>query len=311
MCGMKILILGAGGVGGYFGGRLIQSGADVCFLVRPGRAAQLAADGLQVESPHGNFQVKVQAITADQLHSQWDLIALSPKAYDLEDAIETLRPAMAEQACLLPLLNGMAHMDRLDAVFGAHRVLGGVAHIAATLSQSGVVRQLNPLHILTVGHREPAQAPVARAFFEACDAASFDAIYAQDVTQTLWDKWTFLATLAGSTTLFRSGVGAVTAKPEGAALMDRMYKECLAVAAASGQPVGEAAQDKARGILMAPGSDFTASMLRDLLANQRTEHEHILGDMARRAAASGMDAPLITAAYIHMVAETSGAPRAS
>jgi 2-dehydropantoate 2-reductase len=190
-------------------------------------------------------------------------------------------------------------------------VLGGVAHIAATLSREGVVRQLNPLHILTMGHREASQAGLARAFFEACDAAAFDAIYAQDVTQTLWDKWTFLATLAGSTTLFRSGVGAVTAKPEGAALMTRMYGECLAVAAAAGQPVGETAQDKARGILMAPGSDFTASMLRDLLANQRTEHEHILGDMARRAAATGMDAPLITAAYIHMVAETSGAPRAA
>ncbi|HSG20035.1 MAG TPA: ketopantoate reductase C-terminal domain-containing protein, partial [Burkholderiaceae bacterium] len=211
----------------------------------------------------------------------------------------------------LPLLNGVAHMDQLDATFGAPRVLGGVAHIAATLSKAGVVRQLNPLHILTMGHREPAQAPLARAFFEACKAASFDAIYSEDITQTLWDKWTFLATLAGSTTLFRSGVGAVTAKPEGAALMTRMYGECLAVAAAFGQPVGEAAQEKARGILMAPGSDFTASMLRDLLGNQRTEHEHILGDMARRATAKGIDAPLITAAYIHMVAETSGAPRAA
>ena len=311
MRNMKILILGAGGVGGYFGGRLIQSGTNVSFLVRPGRAAQLAADGLQVESPHGNFQVAAKAITADQLHGDWDLIVLSPKAYDLDDAIETLRPAMAQKACLLPLLNGVAHMDQLDATFGAPRVLGGVAHIAATLSKAGVVRQLNPLHILTMGHREPAQAPLARAFFEACKAANFDAIYSKDITQTLWDKWTFLATLAGSTTLFRSGVGAVTAKPEGAALMTRMYGECLAVAAAFGQPVGEAAQEKARGILMAPGSDFTASMLRDLLGNQRTEHEHILGDMARRATAKGIDAPLITAAYIHMVAETSGAPRAA
>jgi 2-dehydropantoate 2-reductase len=311
MRNLKLLILGAGGVGGYFGGRLIQSGTDVSFLVRPGRAAQLAADGLQVESPHGNFQVTAKAITADQLHGDWDLIVLSPKAYDLDDAIETLRPAMAQTACLLPLLNGVAHMDQLDATFGAHRVLGGVAHIAATLSKAGVVRQLNPLHILTMGHREPAQATLARAFFEACKAANFDAIYSEDITQTLWDKWTFLATLAGSTTLFRSGVGAVTAKPEGAALMTRMYGECLAVATAFGQPVGEAAQDKARGILMAPGSDFTASMLRDLLGDQRTEHEHILGDMARRATAKGIDAPLITAAYIHMVAETSGAPRAA
>ncbi len=311
MHGMKILVLGAGGVGGYFGGRLIQSGTNVCFLVRPGRAAQLAADGLQVESPHGNFQVAAKAITADQLHGDWDLIVLSPKAYDLDDAIETLRPAMSQKACLLPLLNGVAHMDELDATFGAPRVLGGVAHIAATLSKTGIVRQLNPLHILTMGHREPAQAPLARAFFEACKAASFDAVYSEDITQTLWDKWTFLATLAGSTTLFRSGVGAVTAKPEGAALMTRMYGECLAVAAAFGQAVGEAAQEKARGILMAPGSDFTASMLRDLLGNQRTEHEHILGDMARRATAHGIDAPLITAAYIHMVAETSGAPRAA
>lgn len=305
---MKILFLGAGGVGGYFGARLFQAGASVGFLVRERRASQIASKGLVVESPHGNFTISAQAHTlqttgVDALKGA-DLIALSPKAYDLEDAIDSIRPALDGRAFILPLLNGVAHMERLDSVFGADRVLGGVAHVAAALSSDGVIRQLNPLHSLTIGPRSPGQEEAARAFHGLCEKAHFDAIYSNDIEQSLWDKWTFLATLAGSTTLGRSGVGAITASGEGSALMKRMYQECLDVAKAFGKPVGEPAQAKALGILMQPGSDFTASMLRDLLAGQRTEHEHILGEMVRRAQAKGIDAPMMTASYVHMLAET-------
>lgn len=305
---MRILILGAGGVGGYFGSRLIESGADITFLVRPARAEVIRSLGLRIESPHGNFAVQPKLVTQSELSPDYDLVALSPKAYDLDDALQAIGPALGDSACLLPLLNGVAHMERLDQRFGRDRVMGGVAHIAATLSPEGVVRQLNPLHILTVGARAQAHAPLAQSFYSACQRAAFDSVYSDTIDQSLWDKWSFLATLAGSTTLFRSGVGAVTASTMGAQLMRRMYSECLAVAQASGQAVSAAAQEKALEILMAPGSAFTASMLRDLLGGNRTEHEHILGEMARRAEQFHLDAPLIAAAYIHMVAETSSRP---
>ncbi|NBT75112.1 MAG: 2-dehydropantoate 2-reductase [Betaproteobacteria bacterium] len=307
---MNILILGAGGVGGYFGARLIEIGADVHFLVRPQRAERLRSEGLQILSPHGDFRVDAKVMTEEELQKngppcEFDLALLSPKAFDLEGALKTLRPAIGARTCLLPLLNGVAHMSRLDELFGRDRVLGGVAHIAATLTPEGAVKQLTPMHILTEGARSPAHEGLAHSFFTLCQRAQFTSVYAENIEQALWDKWTFLATLAGSTTLCRAGVGSITASAEGAAFMRRMYDECLEVAKRSNQSVSDAAQEKALAILMEPGSGFTASMLRDLLSGGRTEHEHILGDMVHRAHDLGIDAPLMGAAYVHMLAESA------
>ncbi|GAP35077.1 2-dehydropantoate 2-reductase [Piscinibacter sakaiensis] len=293
---MKILILGAGGIGGYFGAQLLRSGADVSFLVRERRRAAIAAQGLRIESPHGDFTVHPTLVTAADARPVYDLVLLSPKAYDLDDALASLEGALGA-AALLPFLNGLDHLEQLDRRYGRERVLGGVAQIAATLTAEGVVRQMSPLHSLTVGARDPAHAALARAFIAACAKAPFDSLLSEDITQALWDKWTFLATLAGMTTVCRGSIGEIVATAHGRALAERMYAECLAVAAASGQPVGEAARQRALGLLTAVGSPFTASMLRDLEAGQRTEHEHILGAMAARGQALGLPMDLVRLAY--------------
>lgn len=235
---------------------------------------------------------------------------IAPKAYDLEASLRTLEAALGSPATwpadgpiLLPLLNGLAHVNRLQAWAGPERVAAGVAHIAAVLHPDGVVEQLNALHRLTFGPLAPQQAGPLRMLFEACQQADFETFWAEDPLQMLWEKWSFLATLAGSTTLFRGPVGAVTDTPEGAALMRRMYSECLAVAMAEGYPSSAEAQRLGLSILMEPGSAFTASMLRDLLAGNATEHEHILGEMMRRGLRRGIDMPLMSAAYIHMKTE--------
>ena len=130
----KLLFLGADGVGGYFGARLIEAGVDVSFLVRPARASMLEAHGLRIGSPHGDLELQVRCVTRETVEPEYDLVLLSPKAYDLTDALDAIAPAMGPDAFVLPLLNGLAHIDVLDACFGADRVIGGVAHIVATLA---------------------------------------------------------------------------------------------------------------------------------------------------------------------------------
>lgn len=301
---MRILILGAGGVGGYFGGRLIEAGADVTWLVREKRQQLLREKGLRIESPHGNLTLQVNTVTADTATPDFDLVILAPKAYDLDASLASLKNAVGDNALILPFLNGLTHMEKLDARFGAHRVLGGVAHIAGELTDEGVVRQLTPLHSLTVGHRNPAHESLARNFFDLCRKTKFDSFYSEDIQQTLWIKWTFLATLAGATTMYRGSVGRIMAAGNGPELVRAMYDECTAIAEAHGCAIPADDRQKALKMLTQTDSPMTASMLRDLLSGHRTEHDHVLGELVRMARVKNVAAPLLAASYCHMQVET-------
>lgn len=299
---MRILSLGAGGTGGYFGGRLAEAGADVTFLVRPARAARLATDGLVVLSPHGDLRLPVRTVTADTLDGPYDLILLSCKAYDLESAIAAVAPALGPTGAVLPLLNGLAHFERLDAAFGAGRVLGGLCHIAVTLGEGGEVRHLNRVHLLTFGERPGGLSPRVEAIAAILGSARFESRASADVNQDIWEKYVFLAALAGATCLMRASVGAIVATDEGEALVRELYGECRAVAAAAGREPRPEAIESAMRFLTDPASALTASMLRDMEAGGPTEAGHILGDMLRRAQRSGVAAPLLRVARCHMQA---------
>jgi 2-dehydropantoate 2-reductase len=229
----------------------------------------------------------------------YDLIVLTPKSYDLDDALQSLSGALGK-GVVLPFLNGLDHLDRLDRALGRERVMGGVAHIAATLTPEGVVKQLGDMHRLTVGARHAAQDALAKSFFELCQPAPFEKVLAQDIEQVLWEKWVFLAALAGMTTCCRGTVGQIVATPYGREITLAMYAECCQVADKSGHVIAGAANERAVGMLTATGSSFAASMLRDLQAGSRTEHDHILGAMARRAEQLGCATPLLKLALTHM-----------
>ncbi|HEU4662991.1 MAG TPA: ketopantoate reductase family protein [Dokdonella sp.] len=293
---MRILVLGAGAIGGYYGARLIESGADVTFLVRAARAGQLARDGLRVHASRGDFARPVPAV--ERVERAYDLVLVSTKAYDLATAIDALRPAVGPTTLVLPLLNGIAHLDALDAAFGAERVLGGLCHISVTLEPDGAIRQFGALERLTFGDRGGAavRADVASTLRAVGDGV----VERADILAAMWDKFAFIATLAGATCLLRGSVGDIVAVADGAALMTRLLGECCAVAAASGHPPTPDAIASARSILTARGSPLKASMLRDLERGGRTECEHVLGDLSQRAHALGIDAPLLTAAVTHM-----------
>ena len=302
---MRLLVLGAGGTGGYFGGRLAQAGIDVSFLVRPARATLLRERGLRIRSPLGDADVPAQVITADGLRDAepFDLVLLSCKAYDLESAMEAIAPAVDAGARVLPLLNGLRHYEPLDARFGFDNVLGGLCFISATLGADGEILHLGKPASMTFGERD-GQASDGRlqALAAACAQAGVDHLHTPDIAQAQWTKYSFLTALAAGTCLMRAPIGTIVAGEGGTAFMGALHEECLAVAAASGQPVPPPARASARETLTTAGSPMKASMLRDLEAGQRVEAAHIVGDMLHRAIAQGIDAPRLQAAWISLQA---------
>jgi 2-dehydropantoate 2-reductase len=303
---LRILILGAGGIGGYYGGRLAAAGADITFLVRPRRAAQLAEHGLVIKSPLGDFTTKVKTVTAETVAAGYGAIILGCKAYDLENAIVAIRPAAApdaagKRALILPQLNGMAHLARLDAEFGAERVLGGVAAIAVMLDPDGTVRHLNKLASFITGARHPAAEAACTELSAVLATGGFEFRHSQAIEQDMWEKWVFLCSLAAMCCLMRGNVGQIVrASPDGADLLGEMLEDCAAAAAAAGHAPSEASHARNRKTFADPQGPWEASMLRDLRAGYRVEADHVVGDMLARAKAAGRPATLLRAAYANL-----------
>ena len=299
---MKILVLGAGGVGGYFGGRLAQKGADVTFLVRPARAQTIARDGLRITSRFGDWQSQVRCVTQDAVRPDYDLVLFTAKAYDLDSAVEAIAPAVGARAVVLPLLNGMAHLDALDRRFGRERVLGGVAYIGATLAPDGRILHLNEFHRIAFGRRADSQRAVCEAFAAELAGVNFNWQQADAIEQAMWDKWVLLATLAGMTCTMRGSVGDIVATQSGAKLTLALLAECASIAAAEGFPTPENEMTRYRGMLTQAGSVFTASMLRDIESGGQSEGDHILGALLARARGRNLQAPLLEVAATHLEA---------
>ncbi|MCW2272830.1 2-dehydropantoate 2-reductase [Rhodoblastus acidophilus] len=280
---MRILVVGAGALGGYFGGRLAQAGRDVTFLLRPRRAALLQRNGLSILSPCGDFHLaKPRIVTAEQLKDPFDLILLSCKAYDLEDAMAAFAAGVGSKTAILPMLNGMSHLDALAARFGADTCLGGLCQISAGLDGEGRIQHFNDLHSLVFGELDGAPSARMAAIASALTNAGFEAQPCEKIRQEMWEKWIFIAALAGITCLMRAAVGDIVAAG-GADLALALFDENAAIAAANGFAPRPASVERSKGILTAKGSPIKASMLRDIEANNPIEGEHIFGDLLRRA----------------------------
>jgi 2-dehydropantoate 2-reductase len=299
---MKILILGAGGLGGYFGGRLVQGGADVTFLVRPKRRAQLASDGLVIESPSGNARLEVKTVLAEDVQPGYDCILFTCKAYDLESAMDAVAPAMDNQCALLPVLNGLAHFESLDARFGAAQVLGGTAHINAVLRPDGVVWNGDPLNRILFGERDGTKSARIHAIADAFARTTVEWRLSEDIVQDLWEKVTFLCTLASATCLFRGNIGEIMAAPGGKEAVLRAFEANVQIATREGHAPRAAHVENGRARLTDPKGNWTASMLRDLEAGGRTEADHIVGWMLERARRHGVDDIILSLAYTHLKA---------
>jgi len=281
---MRILVVGAGAIGGNFGGRLLQAGRDVTFLVRPRRAAQLKTHGLVIRSRLGDFHHPAPPlVTKEDLGEPFDLVILSCKAYDLDGAIASFAKAVGTETAILPLLNGMRQLDVLSDRFGAERVLGGLCVISATLDAEGRILHLNELQSLTFGELTGSRSPRIERIGTALFGVGFEARLSDEILQDMWEKWVFIAAAAGVTCLMRAAIGDIVAA--GAAdLASALLDECAAIAAHQGFPPRGSYLERTRSTLTAKGSPLMASMLRDIEGGQRAEGDHILGDLLRRAA---------------------------
>lgn len=295
---MKILVVGAGAIGGYFGGRLLAAGRDVTFLVRERRAAQLAKTGLVIKSKLGDVSLpSPPTVSAEALTGPYDVVLLSCKAFDLEGAMTSFAPAVGSETTILPLLNGLAHLDALGRRFARKNVLGGQAAISLTLDGEGRILHLNDTLAISFGELGGAASARVATLAAEFAAGGIQAGQSEAILQEMWEKWAFIATAGGITSLMRGTVGDIAAGG-GAPLAKALYDEIATIAAANGHPLRPAAVERSKATLTTAGSPFTASMARDVEGGLRTEADHVIGDLLGRQ--KGGDYPMLTVAYAHL-----------
>jgi 2-dehydropantoate 2-reductase len=297
---MRMLVVGAGSTGGYFGARLAQAGRDVTFLVRPARAAHLAERGLQILSPHGDFTVRPQLVTADRIPGSYDAILLTVKAFSLESALADLAPAVGPETMILPVLNGMRHVDTLADRFGKRAVVGCACKIVGSVDDQGRIVQHNLLHDIAYGEMDGEVSQRIQGLDHFMRDAGFDARLSPAIDREMWEKWTLLAGLGGINCLMRGTIGEVARAPHGTEFALAVLDEIVAVVGAVGVSPSPEFDAAARAVLTAADSPLTSSMYRDLQRGVSIEADQIIGDLVERARAAGIETPLLGAIYANL-----------
>jgi 2-dehydropantoate 2-reductase len=297
---MKILVVGAGAVGGYFGARLAQAGRDVTFLVRPARAQQLQRDGLRILSPHGDLTLKPQTITSTEITSPYDIIFVSVKAQALDQAIKDMKTAVGPETMIYPVLNGMRHMGTLVHSFGEQAVLGGVTFVSTDLDEQGRIVQLTPMDRVIYGERSGEITPRIRSLDETFRNAGFETEVSTNITQAMWDKWVTIASFGLITCLLGGPVGEINAVSDGKQTALQAIDECAAIAKACGFPTPQPHLETVRKLASDKDSKFTSSMYRDLHKGAPVEVDTILGDLLDHGHAHQIEAPLLQACCVRL-----------
>jgi 2-dehydropantoate 2-reductase len=297
---MRILVIGAGAVGGYFGGRLAEAGRDVTFLVRARQAEVIRKQGLRIVSPHGNGTLHPKLILADEIAGSYDLIILCVKAYSLEAAIHDFAPAVGPGAMILPLLNGMRHLELLARQFGEESVIGGVCLIVAEVDKDERIAQLTDVHRLVYGERTGGNSARMSALNQVMQGAAFEARTSDNILQEMWEKWVLLASLGAATCLMRANIGEIEAVPGGAEIARSVLDECSAISTACGYAPGVAFLARTQKVLTTHGSTLTSSMYRDLSKDAPVEVDQILGDLLERGRKLGLTTPLLESACVNL-----------
>jgi len=289
---MRLLVAGPGAVGGFLAARLSEAGHDVTILARSGRAARLRGDGLRVADASGTRTLRLPLVTAAELAPGYDAILLTVKSAAIDEVIADIAPAVEPATAILPLLNGMGHLDALAGKFGP-AVLGGVLRVITQLADNGTIQVLTPMFEVELGELDGSRSDRAEALAAAFRDAGADVIVSADITGAMWAKWVFIACIGAVTSLMRAPIGDIVAIPGGEDFARSVLAEAASAAAAAGHPVPAGHLDATWRILTAPGSPGTSSLSRDLMAGRPTEVEAVLADFATRAEAAGADTPLI------------------
>ncbi|HEX4093182.1 MAG TPA: 2-dehydropantoate 2-reductase [Trebonia sp.] len=289
---MRILVIGAGATGGYFGARLAQAGRDVTFLLRPRRAAAVRAGGIRLTGQGPDEMVPATVLTAGEIDGPYDLVLLTVKNGALDSAMDDLAPAVGPGTLIVPFLNGMSHLDRLSQRFGVGAVLGGVVIVATTVNANGDIVRLAPQASLTTGAQPGSSVDTAGVAAALDGVIGFDFALSADILADMWGKWVFIATLGALTCLMRGAVGEIVAQPGGDKLGPAFLAEAAAIAAANGYPVADAQVRNTTATVTQPGSGLTSSMYRDVIDGRPTESDYIIGDLVTRGRSHGIESPL-------------------
>jgi 2-dehydropantoate 2-reductase len=300
---MRFLVLGAGALGGYFGAKLIRGGADVTFLVRPARAAQLQRDGLVVKAQDGELRTQAKTVQQGQVNGSYDVVLLCCKAYDLKEAISVITPAMGDQSVILPLLNGVRHIDVLTQTFGPKRVLGGLTLINAVLMADGTIQQ-GELRINTtaIGELDGRISPRSTALKTAFEAGGIPVQVSDNIAAGLWVKFFSFTCIATIASLSRSRAGAIASSGAGASFVSAVIEECTRAVTAEGYPPPPDTAGTIQGIFSQPNSTYGPSMLVDIEDGRPTEGEHTIGDLVDRVTRRGVSVPILNAARCNLQA---------
>jgi 2-dehydropantoate 2-reductase len=298
---MKILIVGAGAIGGYFGGRLLEKGNDVTFLVRKKRKQQLRENGLVVDSIHGNMKFPVpRTILAGENVEPYDVILVSTKSYHLGGAIDSIRPYVGAETMILPLLNGIAHLDLLTDAFGAENVIGGLCFIETTLAEDGKVIQTSPIHDLVFGERSGEKTDRIMQLQAAFQGTKASFRLSENIDQEMWHKYLFITSLSGITSLFRSPIGPIREQQQGVATIESLVRETVAIMRGIGVPLADSATGATLGRLNEIGYGMKSSLQRDMEKSLPVEGDHLFGYLLEKAAQLGIPAPTLSAIYANV-----------
>ncbi|KEK22938.1 2-dehydropantoate 2-reductase [Bacillus gaemokensis] len=294
---MRILVLGAGGVGGYFGGRLVEKGEDVTFLVRSGRKQQLEKNGLVIRSINGDFSFIPQLITKAESTDPFDLILFSTKTYHLEEAINDLKSFVGENTIILPLLNGIAHLSLLQRSFGEDKVIGGLCFIETTLNGEGEVVQTSAADRLVFGEIEHPDTERIHRIANTLKDTKASFILSDHIVQDMWHKYLFITVMSGVTTLMRAPIGPIRESDGGREFIRHLFEEAAQIMRASGAPIHDTIVEEHMKTIDKISYDMKSSMQRDMEKGSFIEGAYLQGYILELAQQFHIDAPLLEIVY--------------
>lgn len=294
---MRILVLGAGGVGGFFGGRLVEKGEDVTFLVRSKRKQQLEEKGLVIRSVNGDFSFQPNLITKEDRTSPFDVILFSTKAYHLNEAIVDLKPFVGKNTVIIPLLNGIAQLSLLQKEFGVEKVIGGLCFIETTLNNEGDVVQTSVANRLVFGEIKPQDSARIKRISKTFADTKASFVLSENILQDMWHKYLFITVMSGVTTLMRAPIGPIRESDGGREFIRNLFEESVQIMKSMEVPVKDNIVEEHMKTIDKISYDMKSSMQRDMEKGSLIEGKHLQGYLLKLAEEMSIDVPLLSVVY--------------
>jgi len=294
---MKIGVVGAGGVGGYYGARLASAGAEVGLIARGDHLAAIRERGLRVRADDGDFTVRVAASDDPAEIGPCDAVLFCVKSYDTDQAAALLGPLLKPETGVVSLQNGVDNEEKIAARIGPEHVLGGVSFILAHIAEPGVVEQMGSVRRVVFGELDGSRSDRVEQLLAEFRRAEVDSDIADDIRVVLWDKFAFLCALAGLTAVTRLPIDELLAVPETRELFREMVREASIVARAEGVELAEDIVDQKTAFAERLGPDSFSSLHHDLVSAHRLELDALHGELTRRAARHGIPVPVSEMIY--------------